>query len=446
MLQFIYDHSPIALQNIMVSIQGKLYEKQRYTKEYYEELERLRECQDPFELQEKRMRNFYKYIKNNSKYYNKKLLDFSDSIDLENLEKYPVLTKELVRLNVEDMVTRDKNDLITLGTGGSTGKSLKIYSSSLDMSRKIAYLDFFKEQHGVYKGMRRVSVGGRKIVPQKQKKKNFWRYNEPLNQLMISAYHAEGENLKYYVQKLSDFKPETLDGFPTVLHRISKYILENNINLTFTPIAIFPTAETLTDEMRNDIENAFNCPVRNQYASSEGSPFITENTKGEYEIGTMSGYFELEKVEDKIYELIVTGFYTTTTPLFRYKIGDSVELYEELPENYTQKDIKIKRIIGRNNDFLKSSERGIITNVYLSTAIRELGNAVIDSQFVQNEIDLVEVNLVVAEGTNNKRLIKKLETQLKSRFGDRTRFKYNFVDNISRTNGGKKRFMINNLK
>ncbi|MEL3711035.1 phenylacetate--CoA ligase family protein, partial [Staphylococcus borealis] len=291
-----------------------------------------------------------------------------------------------------------------------------------------------------------VSVGGRKIVPQKQKKKNFWRYNEPLNQLMISAYHAEGENLKYYVQKLSDFKPETLDGFPTVLHRISKYILENNIKLTFTPIAIFPTAETLTDEMRNDIENAFNCPVRNQYASSEGSPFITENTKGEYEIGTMSGYFELEKVEDKIYELIVTGFYTTTTPLFRYKIGDSVELYEELPENYTQKDIKIKRIIGRNNDFLKSSERGIITNVYLSTAIRELGNTVIDSQFVQNEIDLVEVNLVVAEGTNNKRLIKKLETQLKSRFGDRTRFKYNFVDNISRTNGGKKRFMINNLK
>lgn len=267
-----------------------------------------------------------------------------------------------------------------------------------------------------------------------------------MNQLMISAYHAEGENLKYYVQKLSDFKPETLDGFPTVLHRISKYILENNIKLTFTPIAIFPTAETLTDEMRNDIENAFNCPVRNQYASSEGSPFITENTKGEYEIGTMSGYFELEKVEDKIYELIVTGFYTTTTPLFRYKIGDSVELYEELPENYTQKDIKIKRIIGRNNDFLKSSERGIITNVYLSTAIRELGNTVIDSQFVQNEIDLVEVNLVVAEGTNNKRLIKKLETQLKSRFGDRTRFKYNFVDNISRTNGGKKRFMINNLK
>ncbi|MCH4351757.1 phenylacetate--CoA ligase family protein [Staphylococcus haemolyticus] len=446
MLQFIYDHSPIAIQNIMVSIQGKLFEKQRYTQEYYEELERLRNCNDPFKLQEERMKSFYTFIKNNSKYYKEKLSNYNDSIDLENLAKYPVLTKELVRLNVEDMITRDKNDLITLGTGGSTGKSLKVYSSSLDMSRKIAYLDYFKEKHGVIKGMRRVSVGGRKIIPPNQKQKVFWRYNEPLNQLMLSAYHAEGENLKYYVEKLNEFQPESLDGFPTVIHRIAKYITENNIVLTFNPIAIFPTAEALTSEMRSDIEKAFNCPVRNQYASSEGAPFITEDINGDFEIGSMSGYFELEKVEGKIYELIVTGFYTTSTPLFRYKIGDSVELYEELPENYTQSDIKIKRIIGRNNDFLQSSERGIITNVYLSTAIRELGNNVIDSQFVQNNLDLVEVNLVVSKGASKRKIEAILEKQLKARFGNKTQFNFNFVDSIERTKGGKKRFMINNLK
>ncbi|PNZ70012.1 phenylacetate--CoA ligase family protein [Staphylococcus croceilyticus] len=446
MLQFIYEHAPIALQNIMVSVQGKLFEKQRYTSHYYKELEKLRNCDKPYELQEERMREFYRLIKNNSEYYKEKLSEFNDEIDLSNLEKYPLLTKEDVRTNVEEILTKDKIDLITLGTGGSTGKSLKVYSSPYDMSRKIAYLDYFKEQHGVYKGMRRVSVGGRKIIPQNQSEKIFWRFNEPLNQLMISAYHAEGENLKYYVRKLNEFKPQTLDGFPTVIHRIAKYILERNIELNFKPIAIFPTAEALTTEMRNDIEKAFKCPVRNQYASSEGSPFITENKEGEYEIGAMSGYFELKKVEDKIYELIVTGFYTTTTPLFRYKIGDSVELFEELPENYTQKDIKIKRIIGRNNDFLKSSERGIITNVYLSTAIRELGNSIIDSQFVQNELDLIEVNLVVSDNSDKQKLKAKLEKQLRARFGNKTQFNYNFVDNIERTNGGKKRFMINNLK
>ena len=445
MLEYIYNYSPIVFQNIMVSIKGKQLIKQRYTSYYYDELKRLRNCQDPFELQQQRMKEFYKYIKKKSNFHNKRLMKFNNEIDIDNLEHYPVLEKEDIRNNIDEIITGDPNDLLKSGTGGSTGKSLKFYTSKYDMSRKIAYLDYFKEQHGVYKGMKRVSIGGRKIIPNHQKKKIFWRYNEPLNQLLFSAYHADGENLKYYVQKLNDFKPETLDGFPTVLHRISKYILENNIKLTFTPIAIFPTAEALTDEMKKDIEKAFNCPVRNQYASSEGSPFITENTDGELELGPMSGYFELEKVEGKIYELIVTGFYTTTTPLFRYRIGDSVELYEDLPENYTQQDIKIKRIIGRNNDFLYSSEKGMITNVHLSTAIRSLGTDVKESQFIQNEKDRIIVNLVIDDSANKEIIIDKLTKELKVRFGNSTQFDINFVDSIALTKGGKKRFTINNL-
>lgn len=447
MLQFIYDHSPIAFQNLMVSVQGKLFEKQRYTSYYYDELEKLRSCKHPFELQKERMQEFYHLIKNQSEYYKEILENFSNEIDLKNLEKYPSLTKEVVRTNIEKLITVPiSKKLITIKTGGSTGKSLKVYSNAYDMSRKIAYLDYFKEQHGVYKGMRRASIGGKKIIPNNQKKKIFWRYNESLNQLLFSAYHADQSNLKFYINKLNDFRPETLDGFPTVLHRISQYILENNTKLTFQPIAIFPTAEALTEEMRKDIEKAFKCPVRNQYASSEGSPFITENTNGEYEIGAMSGYFELQKIEGKIYELIVTGFYTTTTPLFRYKIGDSVELYEELPENYTQKDIKIKRIIGRNNDFLKSKERGIVTNAHLSTSLKVLGNSVIDSQFIQNKLDVIEVKLVVDNKADKTKIKCDLKKELALTFGDKTEFKIDFVDSIELTNGGKKRFAINNLK
>lgn len=446
MLQFIYNHAPIAFQNLMVSVQGKLFEKQRYTKHYYNELIKLRSCKHPFELQKVRMQEFYKLIKKENEFYQKKLANFSGEINLNKLNEYPSLSKEQIRNHIDQMITKNTGDLIALGTGGSTGKSLKFYSNSYDMSRKIAYLDYFKEQHGVYKGMRRVSVGGRKIIPQNQKKKIFWRFNEPLNQLLISAYHASGENLKYYVQKLNSFKPETLDGYTSVIHNIAKYIIENEINLTFQPIAIFPTAEALTDEMKKDIEKAFNCPVRNQYASSEGSPFITENTDGELELGPMSGYFELEKVEGKIYELIVTGFYTTTTPLFRYKIGDSVELYEELPENYTQKDIKIKRIIGRNNDFLYSTEKGVITNVHLSTAIRSLGTDAKESQFIQNEKDRIIVNLVINNNADKELIIEKLTQELKVRFGNGTQFDINFVESIELTKGGKKRFAINNLK
>lgn len=446
MLQFIYNHTPIFFQNIMVSVQGKIFENQRYTKYYYNELNELRNCKNPFDLQKKRMKEFYNFIENNSKYYQETLKEFSEEIDLNKLSNYPILTKENVRTNIKNIVTKNSKDLITLSTGGSTGKSLKIYSSPYDMSRRIAYLDFFKEQHGVFKGMRRASIGGKKIIPPRQKRKIFWRYNKQLNQLLFSAYHADGSNLKYYVKQLNDFKPETIDGFPTIIHRIAKFILKNDITLTFSPIAIFPNAEALTDEMKEDIEKAFGCPVRNQYASSEGAPFITENIDGELEINPMSGYFELQKIEGKIYELIVTGFYTTTTPLFRYKIGDSLELYEELPENYTQKDIKIKRIIGRNNDFLRSIERGIVTNAHLSTSLKVLGDKVIDSQFVQNKLDTVEVKLVVDNKADKIKVKRDLEKELALTFGSKTNYDINFVDSIELTQGGKKRFTINNLK
>lgn len=445
LLEFVYNHSPIFLQNLMVSVQGKIFMKQRYTKHYYEELKILKECTDFNELQKERFNEFYNYTKKNSEYYNEKLKKYSDSINIEDLNSLPTVTKEDIRKHVESIITKDKKNLIKMGTGGSTGKSMVFYTNNYDMSRKIAYLDYFKEQHGVFKGMKRVSVGGKKIIPDKQRKKVFWRYNKPLNQLMISSYHADGDNLKYYIEKLNEFKPETLDGFTTVLHRIAQYILDNNVKLTFKPIAIFPTAEALTDEMKNDIENAFKCPVRNQYASSEGAPFITENSDGKLEMNIATGVFEFEKIQDNIYELIVTGFYTTSTPLLRYKIGDSVELEEELPKNYTQNDVKIKKIIGRNNDFLQSREKGIVTNINLSTAIRTLDTDVIESQFIQNNLNLVEVYLVVSKSANRSNLLKKLESELRIRFGYSTEFKFEFVDKLTKTQGGKTRFTINNI-
>ncbi|WP_204236863.1 phenylacetate--CoA ligase family protein [Mammaliicoccus sciuri] len=444
MLEYIYNHSPIFFQNIMVSVKGKQFIKQRYTNHYYEELRALRKNKNKYMLQEKRLNDFIVYLKNNSKYYKKLLINLDLPVTIQDLKKLPILEKQTINQNIFNIVTTDK-DLIKMQTGGSTGVGMIFYSTPYDMSRKFAYLDYFKESHGVYKGMRRASIGGKAIIPNNQKRKIYWRYNKPLNQMLFSAYHADGENLHYYIKQLNKFKPESIDGFTTVIHRIAKYINDNKIELKFKPIAIFPTAEALTDEMKYDIENAFKCPVRNQYASSEGAPFITENIHGELEINPESGVFEFQHIQDNIYELIVTGFYTTTTPLLRYRIGDSVELYDELPTNYTQKDIKIKKIIGRNNDFLLSNERGIVTNINLSTVIRDAGSLVKHSQFVQNKLDEIDVYLVTEDKVNKEKLEKLLVSKLKIRFGNSTTYKFHYVEEIEKTSGGKTRFTINNI-
>ncbi|SIT73551.1 phenylacetate--CoA ligase family protein [Edaphobacillus lindanitolerans] len=439
----IYDYAPIALQNIAVSLKGLQLNKQRYNVNYYNELELLRknsERKEEFQLN--RLREFIAYAKNNSEYYSEVLQEINPStFSLQELSSIPILEKETLRTEIERLRTTDQN-VIVGKTGGSTGKSLTFYTSAFDMSRKIAFLDYFKEQHGVKKGMKRASIGGREIVPNSQKSKVFWRFNKSLNQMLFSAYHADGENLYYYIKQLNKFQPQSIDGYTATIHRIAKFILDKNIKLSFSPLAIFPTAETLTEEMRTDMEQAFGCPVRNQYASSEGAPFITEDQGGVLIPNIETGVFEYRPLYDNVYELIVTAFYTTTTPLIRYRIGDAVELYDD-PSKV--KVTKIKKIIGRSNDFLVSKERGVVTNVNLSTAVREADRRIIESQFIQNELDRIKVYLVVSEKDKIQQIESRLSRSLRIRFGESTIFDYEYVEAIPKTTGGKRRFVVNNL-
>ena len=144
----------------MVSVKGKQFIKQRYTEEYYNELEKLRNTEDKFALQQERLNEFYKYVRVNSKYFKHIFPDLGRDITLEDLKTLSTMDKETIRNHIDEMVTR-KEKLIPMKTGGSTGKSLIYYTHPIDMSRKIAFLDYFKEQHGVFKGMRRVSVGAK---------------------------------------------------------------------------------------------------------------------------------------------------------------------------------------------------------------------------------------------------------------------------------------------
>src|SRR5699024_4177738 len=129
------------------------------------------------------------------------------------------------------------------------GNRLIGYSNPINMTKSRAFLDYFKSLHGVEKGMRRACFTGRSVMSDKQKRKIFWRYNKPLNQKLFSSFHADGENLKYYIRKLNKFKPQSIDGFTNVIYRIANYININKIQLEFTPLAIFPTAESLSNPM-----------------------------------------------------------------------------------------------------------------------------------------------------------------------------------------------------
>ena len=445
----IYNSMPITIQTVMTSIYGKKIAQERYSKAYKDYLNFLRSnffSMNHYEYQKKSLNEFLKYCSENSVYY-KGILpnEILPLNEIEDLEKIKILTKEDVRANINNLITKSKRDMISSFTGGTTGKSLNVFFEKEDFEKRIAFLDFFKERHGVLKGMRRASFTGKDMIPEKQKKKVYWRYNWPLKQMLFSSFHLTEENIPYYINELNKFQPQSMDGFPSVMVTLAKYIIRNNIKLKFKPIAIFPTAETITDYDREVIEQAFKSKVRNQYASSEGAPFITECPNGNLHLDIMTGVFEKVNKTSAVSEIYVTAFETKGTPLIRYKIGDVLEFTDDRCSCGYDTPI-IKQIIGRNMDFLYSKERGKISSANMSNTIKNLPNSIVNIQFIQDKENEIKIIAVKDHSLFKEKHEVDLMREMKIRLGSLVNYDLQYVDDIPVESSGKYKMIKSSIQ
>jgi phenylacetate-CoA ligase len=149
------------------------------------------------------------------------------------------------------------------------------------------------------------------------------------------------------------------------------------------------TAETLEDYQREEIATAFGgSAVINQYASSEGAPFITQDINGELVVNTDTGLFEFVRpgTEEpagpgELAEMLLTSFTTHAYPLIRYRIGDTVEL-PRTPRHSRIWDMPVvERILGRREDILYTPERGFVGR--LDPVFKKSPSTLIESQIIQ---------------------------------------------------------------
>lgn len=443
-LQKVYNKMPIFIQNIMTTMAGYKKNRTRYGKEYYEHLEFLNNfdkltMKEKKEYQNSELIKFVKFAYNNSVFYNK---IYSKEIinnfkGIEDLKKLPIVDKEMIRENIEDVFTIF-DDYVQGHTGGTTGKSLIVRYTKKDMMKRMAVLDHFKSKVGFYNlKMKKATFNGQPIVPPKTRRKVFWRYNKASKQMIYSPFFLSEENLKYYIKSLNKFKPQAIDGFFMSILDVASYIERYNIKLTFQPIAIFPTSETITVEGRKLIEKVFRCKVYDQYASSEGAPFVTESLDGKLKVQLDTGVFETFSKENN--EILVTSFTTHGTPLIRYRIGDSMT-FDKNDGN------TVLKIEGRKLDFLYKKDGTKISAANLSNVFKDLSNVVIRAQFIQNEIDKIILNLEIDERIFNKSHIKIIENEVYGRFGKSIKLEINVLRHIERESSGKLPFIKNEIE
>jgi phenylacetate-CoA ligase len=375
-----------------------------------------------------------------------KEIDLSKIKSVDDIERLPILTKEIFKDNLNKIYTIPSMKGIKLHTGGTTGTPIKVMIRRRDLQKRMAYLDAFKQEYGFLVNKRRCArFTGKNIILNAPHNHVYWRNNYISKQRYYSTYHLTNTNMKYYVKNLNVFRPEAIDGFVSAIYRIAKYINDNHITLEFTPRAVFTTSETVLPIHREMIEKVFGCPLRDQYASNDGAPFIKQCRCGVYHENIDTGVFEHIKTSRGV-KLIVTSFYSYGTPLIRYDIGDYILESENMVCPCEACHPIIAAIDGRTTDFLRTKTRGDISQVALSMLIAELPDCFEQLQLIQESSQAIHVKVVMKEASCIEEYHSLLNEKLSSYLGKDMEFTLEKVSCIEREKSGKFRMIINRME
>jgi phenylacetate-CoA ligase len=454
MLDKIYKNSPNFIQNILITIFNFLAYKKRYGGKYKNYLNIFKQNRhlskvDLDYIQIEKFRILVLSAYKSSSFYKELYGAIKNPQDVNNLQNLPIVNKEMFRQDLKRVYTINKEKAIVSKTGGTTGKSLEVLFTNDNMQERFAMLDDFRSRFGYKLGKKTAWFSGKSLLNKNDLKKNrFWKTDNWYNVRYYSTFHIKESYLRYYIENLINYKTEFIVGFPSSLLDIAKFGLKNNY---FYPEgmtkAIFPTAESITEEMKFYIEKFFKAPMYNQYASSEGAPFIFECVNKNLHLELQSGVFEVLDESDKPVKsgrLVVTSFTTSGTPLIRYDIGDSIELSDEICTCGNNNPL-VKEIFGRIDDYIYSPENGKINLGNISNTLKDT-EGIVKFQAIQNKIDEVSIRLQVDNLVYNKKIENIFMNNWRDRLGDKMNIDFKYVDTISVEKSGKFRFVKNNIK
>ena len=451
-LQKLYDHVPIWVQHVMVTAKGYANHKARYGKAYFAQRRFLEQFDTwPYEkqvdYQQAELVKFLHYAAQNSPFYKAlyKGIDLSGITKIDDLKKLPIVDKEMLRKHSDQILAIPRKGAVAWHTGGTTGKSLVVWNSREDNMERMAMLDHFKAKVGFeHLEMKRATFNGKHIVPPQQKKKVFWRYNAACKQMIFSSFHLSEENIPHYIKELNRFKPQAIDGFFTCICDVANYLERHDMKLVFQPVAVFPTSETLTESGRALVERVFQCKVYDQYASSEGAPFITECAYQVKHMEISSGVFEY--FEEGTGEVLVTSFTTHGTPLIRYRIGDAMAFDESRTAcPCGSKKPRVKMIEGRQLDFLYTADGAKVNAGNVANLFKNMPNALIRAQLIQERMGEVTALLEVDKSLYAAKYDDLLREEFAHKFGRDSKLTIQHVDAIPREKSGKYKMIKNNV-
>ncbi|OHY82210.1 phenylacetate--CoA ligase family protein [Marinobacter sp. AC-23] len=443
----LYLSSPVWLQNVLVSTYGVLEHKRRYGGPHKEYLEHLLNnvMFDERQIEELQAELLEKILSDAAQ-----TVPAYQTLGLgksPQLSDFPLLERESIAINPESFLSNryDKDKLLCLYTGGSSANPLKVYISPAARQKSYSFWQLFYDRMNFKVGDRKATLVGRKIQEPDNDSPPFWRYNLRDRQQLFSSYHLAEGNIAAYVDKLNNFKPKIIEGYPLSIYRLADYIVQNSIKLSFTPTGLSTSSENFTPQQRKIMETAFNCNVFDQYGSAESVVFASECEHGNMHIEPEYGLLEVLKNNGDICaegygELIATTLLNDAMPLIRYRIGDLGEIIQSSCSCGRASKI-LKELHGKVGAVVINEGRQASTAA-IAIAFEYL-EGVKNAQIIQNEPGRVIVKLIKRENFSPKSE-DFMVWELKKMLGDSLCISVDYVDEIPPEHNGKYKMVVQN--
>ncbi len=246
----------------------------------------------------------------------------------EYLEQLPLLEKAALRRSPKAFINSEVRRSTTSWTSGSTGAPTRFEHDRASLQRRFAFLSNQLQMVGATPFDPSIRLSGRLLCPAGRPNRRPWLWNPAERQLFLSSYHLDEVHQRVIIERVRKLMPHVIDGYPSAVLQVLR-LLSDHAELLSHLRGIVTTAETLYEDVRNEIEDRAGVPVMDYYAASEGVPLIQQCPAGAYHVCWQSGIFEVlsngncSAAGDG--ELVVTSFVQDRTPLIRYRTGDLVK-------------------------------------------------------------------------------------------------------------------------
>ncbi|MBA7493331.1 hypothetical protein ES702_03889 [subsurface metagenome] len=456
-LRKIYAVMPVSVQNLMMSVRGWSFNRRRYRKEYPQYFDNLMRSQwfsgEQFrDLQTAELRKLIKEAAQNVPYYRKtlgKFLNKLDSFTLDNLKDIPIVDKSVFRANIEEFTNpeRLKFGCDKSESSGTTGVPLVMQYDFDSTQHSFAFRERQYRWAGIT-GKEKSARFSSRVIMGRHNQAPYWRYNAAEKQWLFSTYHINEKTIPQYYEALKRFNCAYLDGYPSSIFEIAKWVNRAGKSRQWRLWAVITTAETLLDFHREEIERAFGCPIYNFYSSSEGAPWITQCAAGNMHINPESGIVEFLRPDGKYAqpgqeaEMVITGFFQRTAPLIRYRIADTAVLAENQSCPCGREMPVIEYIGGRQAECLHSTERGWVSGAAVSGVLLAVNERLNGSQIEQVDTDSFILRYIPNGTPLNQQETSIVLERFYKRLGRSIDIKFEVVDEIPRGPAGKSRQFI----